>query len=92
MGMPCEINSILKLNSTQNYPNELDTSKEYQIIKEGYRIIPIDVPIPLVDRHWVARADIMIKKLTWEARQTIIDFQIVKVYSIPFAMKDDLKK
>jgi len=57
MGMPCEVNSILKLKPSQGYPESLELSKQYQGSKEDYRIIPVDVPIPLVNEHWVAYAD-----------------------------------
>jgi hypothetical protein len=46
MGMPCEINSILKLKPSQGYPEELQPGSKHQASKEGYRIIPVDVPIP----------------------------------------------
>jgi hypothetical protein len=49
MGMPCEVNSILKLKPSQGYPEELIVELNCQASKEGYRIIPVDVPIPLVD-------------------------------------------
>jgi hypothetical protein len=32
MGMPCEINSILKLNPNRGYPQELDISQTYRVI------------------------------------------------------------
>jgi len=39
MGMPCEVNSILKLKPSQGYPESLELSKQYQGSKEDYRII-----------------------------------------------------
>ncbi|MDV2991007.1 MAG: hypothetical protein N4J56_000661 [Chroococcidiopsis sp. SAG 2025] len=45
MGMPCEVNSILKLNPSQGYPETLLVGSQHQANKEGYRIIPVDVPI-----------------------------------------------
>jgi hypothetical protein len=46
MGMPCEVNSILKLKPSQGYPKNLSIGTQHQAFKEGYRIIPVDVPIP----------------------------------------------
>lgn len=87
MGMPCEVNSILKLKPSQGYPNELVKGQLYQAHKEGYRIMPIDVPIPLVDEHWFAHVDIKIRKLVWENKITTIEFEIDRIYSIPFLTK-----
>ena len=87
MGMPCQVNSILKLNSSQGYPAKLEFSVIHQVRKSEYRIIPIDVPIPLVDQHWVAYADVTIAKLTWQNGETQITFSISRIYEQPFLIK-----
>ncbi|WP_260447012.1 DUF2584 domain-containing protein [Nostoc sp. 2RC] len=87
MGMPCEVNSILKLKQSQGYPEKLIIGEQYQAVKEDYRIIPVDVPIPLVNNDWVAHADIIIRKLTWENKQTLVIFEIDRIYDRPFNVK-----
>ncbi len=87
MGMPCEINTILKLKPSQGFPEKLELSARYQVFKEGYRILPVDVPIFLVDESWVTHADVVINRLVWEKNQTIIDFEIRKLYSPPFSVE-----
>ena len=87
MGMPCEVNSILKLKPSQGYPEYLNVGTQHQVSKEGYRIIPVDVPIPLVDENWVTHADIVICKLTWEKERTYILFDIDRIYNQPFLLK-----
>jgi hypothetical protein len=87
MGMPCEVNNILKLNSSQGYPDELVPKAQHQVAKEGYRIIPIDVPISLVDENWNSHADVIIRKLTWEKGKTIITFEIARIYKFPISVK-----
>lgn len=87
MGMPCEVNSILKLKLAQGYPSELKKGKRHSAQKEGYRIIPIDVPILLVDENWLAHADIKIYRLVWEKGVTSIDFEIDRIYESPFLTK-----
>lgn len=87
MGMPCEINTILKLKPSQGFPEKLELSAQYQAFKEGYRIMPVDVPIFLVDENWITHADVVISKLVWEKNQTIIDFEIRKIYNPPFSVK-----
>jgi Protein of unknown function (DUF2584) len=85
MGMPCQVNSILKLSPDQ-YP-ELVIGMTHSVVKEGYRIIPMDVPIPLVDRDWFAHADVVIHQLTWENQTTQITFQVTRIYPTPFSQK-----
>jgi hypothetical protein len=87
MGMPCEVNSILKLTSSQGYPEQLRLGSQHQASKEGYRIIPVDVPIPLVDEDWLAHADVVIRKLTWENNKTVLVFEIQRVYDVSFPVK-----
>ena len=87
MGMPCEINSILKLTPAQGYPQPLDPDRQYRVTKQGYRLMPIDVPIPLVNENWIAHADIIIDRLTWESQQTTICFKISRLYPTPWTMK-----
>lgn len=88
MGMPCEVNSILKLKPSQGYPIRLEQGIRYQAQKDGYRIIPVDVPILLVDENWLAHADIKICRLTWEDGKTKVDFDIDRIYQVPFLTKE----
>lgn len=88
MGMPCEVNSILKLKPSQGYPAKLEMGKQYQAIKEDYRIIPVDVPILLVDENWLAHADIKICKLIWENGATTVEFEVDRIYQTPFLTKE----
>jgi len=87
MGMPCEVNSILRLSPAQGYPVLLEKGKRYSVQKTGYRIIPISVPIPLVDENWLAHADIKILKLVWEQETTTLDFEVDRLYEHPFPAK-----
>ncbi len=87
MGMPCEINSLLKLKPDQGYPAMLEVGARHRVQKDGYRIFPLDVPLCLVDENWLAHADIIIEKLTWRDQTTILEFKINRLYSISFAVK-----
>jgi hypothetical protein len=84
--MPCQVNSILKL-PRKDFPAPIELAVSYQVIKPGYRIIPIDVPIALVDENWLAHADVIIHKLTWEAKVTTLSFSVQRVYETPFSVK-----
>jgi hypothetical protein len=87
MGMPCEVNSILKLNSEQGYPVKLCLDEESVCLKKGYRILPIDVPIPLVDSNWMFTADIIITRLVWEHQMTEIKFKLIRILDSPLPLK-----
>ena len=88
MGMPFEVNSILKLKNSNGYTNELNLGIQYEARKEDYRIIPVDVPIPLVDENWIAYADVIITKLIWEKGKTYLLFTIDRIYKDPFIAKE----
>lgn len=85
--MPCEVNSILKL-AADAYPAVLEVGVQAEAVKPGYRIFPIDVPIALVDSQWLAHADVVIRRLTWERGQTYLRFEIQRVYAAAFPVKE----
>jgi hypothetical protein len=87
MGMPCEVNSILRLAQSQDFPNPLHLNQSYQVTKQGYRIFPLDVPIQLVDGDWLAHADVTIHQLTWHQQTTTLTFEITRIYPLPFPLK-----
>jgi Protein of unknown function (DUF2584) len=86
MGMPCEINSIVKLNLAA-FPVDLTIGAIHTASKSGYRIFPIDVPLQLVDEQWQAQADVVIQQLIWENQTTTIVLRIHRVYAQPFLVK-----
>jgi Protein of unknown function (DUF2584) len=86
MGMPCEINSIVKLNAAA-FPPMLALGAIHTVSKAGYRIFPIDAPLQLVDEQWQAQADVLIQQLTWENQMTTIVFRIQRVYPQAFSVK-----
>lgn len=87
MGMPCQVNSILRLKRSQGYPDPLILHKHHEVTKSGYRILPMDVPLQLVDENWFAQAEVVIHQLTWAQQTTRIGFQIVRFYDVPFSLK-----
>jgi len=87
MGMPCQVNSILKLSRDQ-YPAVLEQGAQHQVTKSGYRILPLDVPLALVNADWVAHADIVVRRLQWEGGQTTLWFEVQRLYLTPFPVKE----
>jgi hypothetical protein len=86
MGMPCQVNSIVKLNGTE-FPSPLGINEVHKVIQSGYRIFPIDVPLQLVDEAWCAHADVVITQLIWTNQQTVLEFHIHRIYDQPFPLK-----
>jgi Protein of unknown function (DUF2584) len=86
MGMPCEINSMVKLNSAV-FPVDLTIGAIHTATKSGYRILPIDVPLQLVDEQWQAQADVVIQQLIWENQMTTIVFRMHRVYARSVSVK-----
>lgn len=87
MGMPCEVNSILKLKRSQDYPAELVVGEIHRVTKSGYRIFPLDVPITLVDEDWIAHGDVVLESLTWQQQSTELKFKISRIYDAAFFVK-----
>lgn len=88
MGMPCEVNSILKLSRECGFPEYLEYDKTYIGTKEDYRIMLVGVPIMLVDSDWYGHADVIITSLTWENNTTVVKFKLDRIYKDKFLTKD----
>ena len=84
--MPCQINSIVKLDRLQ-YPPSLILKAIHHVRKSGYRIFPIDVPLQLVDEDWIAHCDVVITRLMWENQRTEIEFRIDRIYTVAIVLK-----
>jgi hypothetical protein len=91
MGMPCEVNSIVKLKRGDGYPEGLGLAvrlgDRFTARKVGYRIFPMDVPLQLVDEAWLAHGDVIIRELTWAEGRTTIGAELVRLYEVPFSVK-----
>lgn len=79
MGMPCEVNSVLKLRPAQGFPSVLVDGAHLTGFKDGYRIYPVDVPLFLVDEHWQVCALVVIETLVWGGEETRVDFKVIKL-------------
>jgi hypothetical protein len=86
MGMPCQVNSIVKLSSAE-FSMKMELDAVHRVVKSGYRIYPIDVPLQLVDENWCAHGDVVITELTWTEQQTILKFKVHRIYDQLFSLK-----
>lgn len=87
MGMPCEVNSILKLKLDELDLMSLKSDSFHHATKQGYRILPIDVPIQLVDQDWNAHADVVVSQLVWENQLTRLTYKVHRLYEQPVSLK-----
>lgn len=78
MGCIYEINWILKLPKEQ-FPN-MKYNVEYNFIKNGIRIYPINIPIDLVNENWEAVARCVISSVTMQNGITTGKYRIIDVY------------
>lgn len=87
MGMPCELNSVLKLSVEQGYPSSLKPGDRFGATKSGYRLFAMDLPLQLVDGQWQAQADVIVRELTWRAGQTHLQLEVSRCYERPFSLR-----
>lgn len=74
MGMPLELNTMIVTKGKEQKSSE----KEFMLIKEGYRLYPLDIPIELrVTKEGEPVCLVKIKKLQWEKEQTTIIYEPV---------------
>jgi hypothetical protein len=78
MGMPLELNTMIVTKG-----NEVRLEENwFSLVKKGYRIYPIDIPIEVrrtIDGELSGVA--LIKKVEWENNETSINYQLVSLNS-----------
>ncbi|KUP06337.1 hypothetical protein Q73_11460 [Bacillus coahuilensis m2-6] len=78
MGMKLELNTMIvtKGNETREEENV------FRLVKDEYRIYPIDIPIEVrKTKESDANGIAYVKKLQWENDQTIIYYELVKLHT-----------
>ncbi|WP_141433739.1 DUF2584 domain-containing protein [Bacillus sp. 03113] len=78
MGMPLELNTMIvtKGKESRLYDNY------FTLVKEGYRLYPLDIPIEVKKTINGEQSGIaLIKKVEWEKDQTSITYQLISLNS-----------
>ncbi|EKN65978.1 hypothetical protein BABA_17582 [Neobacillus bataviensis LMG 21833] len=78
MGMPLELNTMIVTKGREKRVEE----NLFVLVKEGYRLYPIDIPIDVkktMDSDSSGSA--VIKKVEWENSSTTITYQLVSLNS-----------
>jgi len=80
MGFKTEFNWVLKLKPENGFPLDLVLEREYEFVKEGYQVYPVDIPIDLADKDWNIIAKVVVSKFCCGSGKTTGVFRIVKIY------------
>jgi hypothetical protein len=78
MGMPLELNTMIVTKGREKREEE----NIFTLIKEGYRLYPIDVPLEV--RKTIqseSSGTAIIQKVEWEKNQTTIKYRLVSLNS-----------
>lgn len=78
MGMPLELNTLIVTKGRENRYED----NNFTLVKEGYRLYPIDIPIEVKrtidgDLSGIGK----IRKVEWENNTTTIHYQLVSLNS-----------
>ncbi|WEG11806.1 DUF2584 family protein [Pullulanibacillus sp. KACC 23026] len=80
MGMPLELNTMIV---TKQKEIKTETENVYELVKEGYRLYPIDIPIEVrTTKEGTPYAHARICKLTWEQEKTILTYELMDLLGV----------
>lgn len=78
MGMPLELNTMIVTKGREERQEE----NLFTLVKEGYRLYPLDIPIEVkAEKDSDARATAEVKKIEWENGRTKILYQLISLHS-----------
>jgi len=77
MGFSVKFNWVLQTTA----PVDIAAGQQYDFIKAGNRVFPLDTPIDLIDLERSAVAKIKVREFTNSEQQTAGSYQVIKVYS-----------
>jgi hypothetical protein len=78
MGMPLELNTMIVTKGLEKRTEQ----NLFTLVKEGYRLYPIDIPLEvrkLMDSETSGTA--IIKKIEWQNQQTMITYELISLKS-----------
>jgi Protein of unknown function (DUF2584) len=78
MGMPLELNTMIVTKGKEKRINDND----FSLVKEGYRLYPIDIPIDIrKTKTSESSGTAIIKKIEWSGNETNITYELVSLNS-----------
>lgn len=80
MGMPLELNTMIV---TKNKEKRLESSNFYTLIKEGYRLYPLDLPLEIRKTKETKPVAIgKISEVTWKNGTTEITYELIDLNTV----------
>ncbi len=81
MGLPVEMNTVLKLSAKQGLPTAPQPDVVYEFQKDGTRFYPLGVPVELIGGDWKTVGKAVIDEFTVTTESTCGKFRVVKVFT-----------
>ncbi len=81
MGYLLEINSLLRIPPNSINLSKIKVGDKFTIEKDGERLFPLNIPIEICDENYTYYGKVVIKKLTLENQKTILEIEVIKVFS-----------
>ena len=81
MGVPVEMNTVLKLSGEQGLPAEIREGEPYAFRKAGPRFYPLGVPVELIGPDWKTLGKAVIDEFTVSLEETRGRFRVVKRFT-----------
>jgi hypothetical protein len=77
MGVPVEMNTVLKLSAEQGLPEDPVAGETYAFRKDGPRLYPLGVPVELIGPDWKTVGKAVIDEFTVSLEETRGRFRVV---------------
>lgn len=82
MGYTLEFNCLLVVPNAQLDLKTLKAGDKVQIIKDGSRLYPVDIPIEICDKDtYTYYGKVAIRKLTLQDNKTVLEIEMLKVFN-----------
>lgn len=81
MGFILEHNSLLRLTDPQLSEIKLEKGEGFNLIKEGERIYPLNIPFEFCDKDYRYIGKIMVNKISIEKNKTTLEGKVLKIFN-----------
>lgn len=79
MGMPIELNTMIVTKGKEVRV----TSNDFTLTKDGYRLYPLEIPLPVrKTKDGENSGTAIIKKVVWEHNNTVITYELTSLHSV----------
>lgn len=79
MSTSVKLNALLSL--PEDFSEELIEGNSYTILKDGYRIMPFNMPMELSTHDHKYLAKVVVEELRTNSEGTFVTFRVIKLFS-----------